>query len=174
LPAHVVGELIDGELFVSPRPATRHALASSALGALLGYRFQFGLDGPGGWWIIDEVELHLGEDVLVPDVAGFRKTRLPEYPDSAAMTLAPDWACEVLSPSTAKLDRGKKLAAYEREGVSCLWLIDPRAKVLEIYDLVDGRLAKVVEHRGDGPVRAQPFEAIELPMGLLWGGTAAK
>ncbi len=106
LPETVVGELIAGELYVSPRPAVLHAVASSRLGALLSSRFDIGDAGPGGWFILDEPELHLGGDAVVPDLAGWRRERLPALPRTAAFTLAPDWVCEVLSPSTETLERG--------------------------------------------------------------------
>jgi hypothetical protein len=114
VPAHRVGEIVDGDLHVSPRPASRHALASSGLGSALGPPFHNGRGGPGGWWILDEPELHLGPDVLVPDLAGWRRERMPEFPDTAAFTLAPDWVCEVVSPSTEGLDRARKMPAYAR------------------------------------------------------------
>jgi len=115
LPEHVVGELISGELHISPRPAAPHTVAASRLGGGLSGPFDEGRGGPGGWIILDEPELHFGEDVLVPDLAGWRRERMPRPPRAAAFTLAPDWVCEVLSPSTAALDRGIKLPVYGRE-----------------------------------------------------------
>ena len=106
-PAHRVAEIVDGTLYTHPRPAMPHALASSALGNDLGNPFQFGRGGPGGWWIIDEPELHLSEDILVPDLAGWRRDRMPDYPDTAYVTLAPDWVCEILSISTRRLTSTK-------------------------------------------------------------------
>src|SRR5712692_2715228 len=102
LPENVVGEIIDGELVVSPRPAVGHARASSVLGNKLGPPFDTGGGGPGGWWILPEIELHFRADVLVPDLAGWRRTRMPKLPPPREpfITLAPDWLCEVLSPST--------------------------------------------------------------------------
>ncbi|MYK58719.1 MAG: Uma2 family endonuclease, partial [Rhodospirillaceae bacterium] len=107
-PAHMVAEVVEGALYTHPRPAPPHALASSSLGGELSSPFQKGRGGPGGWWIIDEPELHLGEDILVPDIAGWRRERMPDFPDTAFFTLAPDWVCEVLSPSTRDLDRHGK------------------------------------------------------------------
>src|SRR5207249_2269272 len=94
-----------------------------------------GADRPGGWWILFEPELHLGENVLVPDHAGWRRERMPLLPDVAAFTLAPDWVCEVISPSTAHIDRGRKLRAYAREQVAHLWFVDPLARTIEVYRL---------------------------------------
>jgi Uma2 family endonuclease len=169
LPANVVGELIAGELYVSPRPASRHALASSVLGAQLGSSFHLGEGGPRGWFIIDEPELHFGEDALVPDLAGWRRERMPVFPDTAAFELAPDWVCEVLSPSTSSLDRNVKLPVYAREGVSHVWLLDPKARTLEVLRLDGDRYMLLGKHEADARVRAEPFEALELELVLLWG-----
>jgi Uma2 family endonuclease len=128
VPDHLVAEIIDGELHTTPRPAPRYADASSGLGGALRGPFDRGRGGPGGWRILDEPELHLGPDVLVPDLAGWRRERLPALPDEAYFTLAPDWVCEVLSPSTMALDRTRKLAVYVREQVplACGWSIRRR------------------------------------------------
>ena len=120
-----------GRLHTHPRPAAPHALASTALGGDLLNPFQFGRGGPGGWWILFEPELHLGEEVLVPDLAGWYRERMPDYPDTAYFTLAPDWVCEVLSPSTRKLDLHEKRPLYALAGVGHLWLVDPTDRTLE-------------------------------------------
>src|SRR5260370_28207090 len=137
VPPHRVAEIVDGDLHVSPRPASRRALAASALGSGLGPPFHHARGGPGGWWILFEPELHFGEDVLVPDLAGWRRERMPEFPDTAAFTLAPDWARKVVSPSTERLDRAKKLPVYARENVPSLWLVNPAALTLEVYRLAE-------------------------------------
>jgi Uma2 family endonuclease len=168
LPEHVVGEILNGDLVVSPRPAPRHSVASSALGATLGPPFQFGDGGPGGWWIVDEPELHLGDDVLVPDLAGWRRERLPSVPDEAYFTLPPDWVCEVLSPSTSRVDRTRKLPIYARAAIPCAWLIDPAAQTLEVYRLESGRWMLAATHGGEERVRAAPFEAISVDLARLW------
>ncbi len=169
LPPHVVGELIAGELHVSPRPAAPHTVASSRLGGKLSTRFDWGDGGPGGWIILDEPELHFGEDVLVPDLAGWRRERMPRPPRTAAFTLAPDWLCEVSSPSTAALDRGAKLPVYAREGVRHVWLVDPEARTLEVLRLEGARYMLLVTHTGLARVCVEPFEAIELELAFLWG-----
>src|SRR5262249_50021083 len=128
LPEHLVGEIIDGELIATPRPAMPHAVASSVIGSDLGSRFHGsggGLGAPGGWWIIDEPELHFGQDVLVPDLAGWRRERMPRIPNAPAVELAPDWVCEILSRSTGRIDRGRKLDVYARVKVPHTWLLDP-------------------------------------------------
>ncbi|HZH75540.1 MAG TPA: Uma2 family endonuclease, partial [Archangium sp.] len=161
-------EIVDGELYVSPRPASPHARAATRLGAVLDGPFDQGEGGPGGWIILYEPELHLGGDALVPDLAGWRRERMPEMPHVAAFTLAPDWVCEVLSPSTAVLDREKKMKAYAREAVRHLWLVDPLRQALEAYRLEDQRWSRQGLWVGEDSVRVEPFEAIVLKLGLLW------
>ena len=125
VPDHLVAEIIDGELYTSPRPSLPHADASSGLGGDLIGPFDRGRGGPGGWWILYEPELHLGPDIIVPDLAGWRRSRLPAVPREPYLTMAPDWVRETISPSTESLDRGKKLRVYAREGVGHLWLPNP-------------------------------------------------
>ncbi len=169
LPPEKVGELIEGELYASPRPAFPHTTASSRLGVKLGGPFDLGEGGPGGWYILDEPELHLGEDVLVPDLGGWRRERMPKPLRTAATSLAPDWVCEVLSPSTRALDRGAKLPVYAREGVRHVWLLDPEARTLEVFRLEGTRYTLLGTHTGLARVRAEPFEALELALAVLWG-----
>src|SRR5688572_26942520 len=116
LPDNVIGQIVDGELYASPRPAMPHAITASTMVMDLGSPFQRGRGGPGGWWIVAEPELHFGNDVVVPDLAGWRVERMPRPPMTPAIELAPDWLCEVLSPSTQVLDRGPKLRLYARVG----------------------------------------------------------
>ena len=168
LPEIMVAEIVDGELHASPRPAPKHARAGSSLEVMLGGPYDLGRGGPGGWWILYEPELHLGRDVLVPDCAGWRRTRMPRLPDMAYFSLAPDWICEILSPSTAMLDRAKKLAVYAREGVGHAWLIDPLARTLEVLCLDAGRWTILATHAGTDVVRAEPFTEIELELSALW------
>jgi Uma2 family endonuclease len=167
LPDNLLGEIVDGELIVSPRPTLRHAQTSSVLGGLLGPPFFFG-EGPGGWIILDEPELHLGEDVLVPDLAGWRRERVPVVPDEPAFSIAPDWVCEVLSPGTEAFDRARKLRVYARERVAFAWLIDPALKTLEVLRLEGTRWLLLGTFEGNVKVRAEPFDAVELNIGLLW------
>ncbi|MFP2931720.1 Uma2 family endonuclease [Pyxidicoccus sp. 3LG] len=169
LPDNVVGELISGVLHTSPRPAGPHAVAASHLGGVLILPFVGGQGGPGGWFILIEPELHLGEDVLVPDLAGWRRERMPQAPKAAAFTLTPDWVCEVLSPSTKALDRTEKLPVYAREGVRHVWLLDPTARTLEVFRLEDADYSLLATHSGPAQVRAEPFEAVELKLAFLWG-----
>jgi len=167
-PEDKVAEILDGELVLSPRPAPRHAVAASVLGMALGNPFHQGAGGPGGWWILDEPELHFGEEIAVPDLAGWRRDRMPAIPDEAFFTLAPDWVCEVLSPSTERVDRGKKLKAYAAAGVTHAWLVKPSDRTLEVLRLRDAAWTIVAVWEDTAVVRAEPFEAVDLELGRLW------
>ena len=167
-PPHRVAEIVDGVLHTSPRPAMPHALATSSLGNDLAGPFQFGRGGPGGWWIIFEPELHLGEDILVPDLAGWRRERMPDFPDAAYSTLAPDWVCEVLSPSTRRLDLLGKRPIYAREGVGHMWVVDPKDRTLEAFELREGQWVLIATAKDDDPVQVRPFEAVTFSLGDLW------
>jgi Uma2 family endonuclease len=168
VPEHLVAEIIRGALITQPRPAARHARAASRLGSVLGPFDLEGSSGPGGWIILIEPELHLGADILVPDLAGWRRTRMPELPDVAAFELAPDWICEVVSPSTAAVDRAEKLPRYAQAGVAFAWLVDPLARTLEVLRLERGLWVLLGTHHGDARVRAEPFDAVEIELGMLW------
>jgi Uma2 family endonuclease len=168
-PEHKVAEIIDGVLYLSPRPAFQHALATSELASDLVPPFRRGRGGPGGWWILIEPELHFGEDVLVPDIAGWRQSRMPNAPAGPFSTLAPDWLCETLSPSTEKLDRTKKLGVYARECVPHVWLVDTRRQTLEVLTLRGSSLVTQATYRAHERVHAEPFDAIEIDLAFLWG-----
>jgi Uma2 family endonuclease len=168
-PEHKVAEIIDGVLYLSPRPAFPHATATGTLFVDLGGPFDRARGGPGGWRLFFEPELHFGEDVLVPDIAGWRRSRMPKSPTEAFATLAPDWLCETLSPSTAKLDRTKKLVVYGRERVPYVWFVDPKRQTLEVLALRGSSLVTRATYSGDDKVRAEPFEAVEIELAALWG-----
>jgi Uma2 family endonuclease len=169
VPDDKVAEILDGELFASPRPALRHANAASALGGdVIGQFHNSGGDRPGGWWILFGPEMHQGEDVVVPDMAGWRMKRLPAIPDAPWLDVAPDWACEIVSPSTESIDRGRKLRIYAREGVAHVWLVNPIAKTLEVYRLSDSNWLLIHTHAGNEVVRAEPFEVVPLEIGRWW------
>jgi Uma2 family endonuclease len=171
-PPHLVAELLDGDLVLSPRPAPRHALASSEIGGSLIHPFGRpggrGRGGPGGWWILFEPELHLGQDVVVPDLAGWRRERLPTLPKQPHFDLAPDWVCEVISPRTAGHDRVQKMHIYARERVPNVWLVDPIGRTLEVYRSDGGRWILISTHADADEVRAEPFDAIELALRDWW------
>jgi len=168
LPPHLVGEIIDGELIASPRPAAVHAVAASRLTMEIGGPFDRGKGGPGGWVILSEPELHMVDQVLVPDLAGWRRERMPEVPDVAYFELVPDWLCEVLSPSTAMIDRARKMRHYAAAGVRHVWLVESAATTLEIYRL-DGEGWRLVQtYAGAITVRPEPFDTVDLDLGGLW------
>lgn len=167
-PPNMVAELVNGSLHLQPRPAARHGLAGSSLGIEIGGPFHRGRGGPGGWWIIDEPELHFGDDVLVPDLAGWRRERMPEYPNTAAFTLAPDWVCEILSPGTRQFDLTEKRALYGEAGIPHLWFVDPIARTLEAFAWKDGAWSLIAALKDDDPVSVPPFDAIEFELSALW------
>ncbi|HEX7596581.1 MAG TPA: Uma2 family endonuclease [Polyangia bacterium] len=167
-PPHKIAEIVDGEFILSPRPASPHAVAASAISEELGPPFKRGRGGPGGWIIIYEPELHFGSNVLVPDLAGWRRERMAVVPNAQFFTLAPDWICEVLSPGSARLDRKAKMPIYGREGVRNAWLVDPLERTLEVYRLVDARWSLLNTYADEERVRAEPFDAIELDLAILW------
>ena len=168
LPAHLTGELIAGELLVHPRPAPRHSNALASLGDLVRGPFQRGRGGPGGWWILPEPEVHLEADVLVPDLGGFRRSRLPTLAATAYLALAPDWVGEVLSPSTEAYDRGLKMGTYARHRVPHVWLLDGLEQTLETYQNDAGVMRPAGRWQGAGRARIAPFDEVELDLGELW------
>lgn len=167
-PEHLVAEVLDGELITSPRPAGPHAEATSVLTMDLGGAFHRGRGGPGGWIILHEPELHLGRDILVPDLGGWTRSRLPAVPATAFLELAPDWACEVISPGSERIDRERKLPIYARERVSHVWLVDPLERMVEVFRLDGDGYRLVVTRGGDDRVRLEPFGAYELELAALW------
>ena len=167
-PPYKVAEVVDGTLYIFDRPAYPHVLVGSGLGIFIGGPFHYGHGGPGGWWILDEPQIHLDEDIVVPDIAGWRRERMPVFPDTAYTTLAPDWVCEVLSPSTRKFDLGSKSAVYARAGVSHMWLVDPIARSLEARELRGTKWAVIATLHDDATVSLPPFEEISFSLGNLW------
>ena len=168
VPDHLVAEIVDGELYTSPRPASRHSRAAGRIYSRVSRAFDEGEDGPGGWWIVFEPELHLGRDALVPDIAGWRRERVPEFPDVTAWTIAPDWICEVLSSSTARLDRMRKMPAYAHHGVEYAWIVDTYQRTIEAYHLQNERWDLLGVYGGDERANIEPFDAIQFPIETLW------
>jgi Uma2 family endonuclease len=171
-PPNSVAELIDGVLQIQPRPAGAHGVVATALGEELGPAFRRGRGGPGGWIFIDEPELHLGPNVLVPDLAGWRRERMPSVENVPFFTLPPDWVCEVLSPSTARYDKGQKLPIYAAHGVANAWLVDPMARTLDGLRREGTLWTLVATHADDARIRAEPFDAVEIELGALWADLA--
>jgi Uma2 family endonuclease len=168
VPNNLVGEIVDGVLETQPRPVARHAAASSSLGGELSNPFQKGRGGPGGWIFMDEPELHFGKNVVVPDLAGWRKERLVAQSDAAFITVPPDWICEILSPSTARLDRGPKQRIYAASDISFLWFLDPATRVLDAYQLVAGKWVLQGTATGSEDVCLPPFDAISFSLDVLF------
>ncbi len=167
-PPNCVAELVGGELQLSPRPAGPHSAAASALSDELGPPFKRGRGGPGGWIILFEPELHLHDNVLVPDLAGWRRERMPAVLNEPFFSLAPDWLCEVLSPSTERFDRADKLPIYASEGVNHVWLVNPLLHTLEVLRLESAKWLTLAVYSDSTLIRAEPFEAIEFDLGVLW------
>lgn len=168
LPSHVVGELLAGELHATPRPRLRHARSAWKLTSSLDGPFDRGTGGPGGWIFLAEPELHLGDDVVVPDLAGWRRERLPALPDQAFLTLAPNWVCEITSASTQRLERGVKMDIYLREQVDHLWLLDPIERFVEVFRRMDRAWVRVGSWAGGPPAPIEPFGAIDLDLDAIW------
>ncbi len=168
LPPHRVGEIVAGSLYASPRPAPAHGRVQTGLASDLHGPFDRGRDGPGGWWILVEPELHLGDDVMVPDLAGWRRENLPAMPDTPWFEQAPDWVCEVLSPSTARLDRALKLPAYGTAGVTHAWMVVPPQRTLEVFRNRAEGWVLVSAHGDDDVVEAEPFGAAPIELSGLW------
>lgn len=169
VPENMVAELIEGELFASPRPAGPHNRASSRLGFILGPPYDLARGGPGGWWLVNEPEIHFARNVLVPDLAGWRRERMPEIPQNHVYSIVPDWVCEVVSPSSGRLDRIKKMPVYAREGVGHAWIVDPLQQTLEVFANAGDTWRVVATHSENEIVRIPPFEEIEIDLTLLWG-----
>lgn len=168
VPAHLVAQIIHGRLITLPRPAPRHALAASSLGGSLFQLMGAGSGGPGGWWLLFEPELHLGANVLVPDLAGWRRDRMPALPETAYFELPPDWVCEVLSPARARIDRVDKLGIYAAQGIAHAWLVDPDLRILEVFTLVEGRWRLDAALKDADEVCAPPFDAVRFSLAALW------
>lgn len=174
LPENLTGEIINGQLYTQPRPTNPHALVSSGLGMDIGSAYHRGRGGPGGWWILDEPEIHFIRDteVLVPDLAGWRRERMPRLPTDHRIEVVPDWVCEILSPSTARKGRMTKMPVYARYGVAYLWLVDPLAQTLEAFALREGRWTVIGQFQEQEVVSVEPFRDIALELGALWETTA--
>jgi Uma2 family endonuclease len=165
----VRAELVAGEVVLSPAPRPRHSKSQGALRRFLGGPFDDddGFGGPGGWWIFVEVDVRLGPDVVRPDLAGWRRERLPT-PDVRPIEVAPDWVCEILSESNAAHDRVTKRRIYAEHGVRHFWLVDPDARTLEALVLEGGRWVDAGSFDDRARARVAPFEAVELEIGRLF------
>jgi Uma2 family endonuclease len=173
LPPNMVGEIIFGTLHAQPRPAFRHGRAAARLQTKLGGPFDLDHKGPGGWVFITEPELHLGPHVVVPDIGGWRRERMAELPNAHWTDIAPDWLCEILSPSTQRIDRTDKLAIYASFGVKHCWYVDPIAKTMEVFTLTGDKWLLAQTYKDADPVTAPPFETHTFPLDVLWPSDSA-
>lgn len=170
LPEGLTGEILNGQLHTQPRPSVPHGIAESVLGYELIGPFHKGRGGPGGWWIIVEPEVHfvLDREVAVPDLAGWRRERMPVPPRGHRVEVVPDWVCEILSPATASKDREVKMPLYAHYGVAFAWLVDPQARTLEAYQLERGAWREVARYSDADKVAVPPFEAVTIDLAGLW------
>jgi Uma2 family endonuclease len=168
VPPHLTAEILFGNLVTHPRPVPRHSAAHVRLIAVLSGPFDFGINGPGGWYFLLEPELHLGPHIAAPDLAGWKRERLQGAVDKAWIEVAPDWICEFLSPSTEKYDKGDKRRIYATYGVDYLWHVDPRVKSLEVFKRQDKNWLLTHTFFDSDDVKAPPFEEITFSLGLLW------
>jgi len=170
LPEGVTGEILNGQLHTHPRPSSRHAYAAVRIDRAVGRGYDDGIDGPGGWWILVEPEVHFvrNMEVAVPDLAGWRRERMPYLPESHRIEVVPDWICEILSPSTASKDREIKLPLYAYYEVQYAWLIDPAKRTLETYRLDADTWIEIGRFADTDQVAVPPFEAMSLDLGAFW------
>ncbi|MBF0226818.1 MAG: Uma2 family endonuclease [Desulfobacterales bacterium] len=172
IPENMIGEIIDGELYVMPRPAPKHCNTASSLGIVIGYYYKIGMNGgTGGWWILDEPEIHfsdLKEDFIVPDIAGWKKEKMFDLPKETYFSIPPDWVCEILSPGTATHDRKKKLPKYAKFGVTHFWIVDPTNKTVEILKLKNGEYVVLEVYGENDKMRTEPFTEILIDLINIW------
>jgi Uma2 family endonuclease len=165
-------EVLGGEIAEKASPSAEHGAAQFAFGELLTpfNRRPGGGGGPGGWWLMTEVEVELeAHEVFLPDIAGWRRERAPARPRGRAVRLRPDWVCEIRSASTARVDSVAKLRVYHRCGVPHYWICDPDTETLLVYRWSEAGYVAVLSAQRGERVRAEPFDAIEIAVGVLFG-----
>ena len=171
LPEDVWGEVLGGEVVTAPAPLPRHSKSQGALRSFVGrpYDDDDGHGGPGGWWVFVEVDVELtAHDVVRPDLAGWRRERLLDPGTQRPIRVAPDWVCEVLSPSTASRDRNQKRTLYHRHGVGHYWLVDPEARLVEVFAHAEVGWTLVGTYGDEDTVALPPFLEVEVPIGRLF------
>jgi Uma2 family endonuclease len=163
-------EVVDGTLVEKEAASARHGGAQTRLSRALGpYDRRPGGKWPGGWWFASEVEVQFEEtEVLRPDVAGWRRDRLAALPSEVPITVRPDWICEILSKNRRN-DLVKKKRVYHRHHVGHYWIIDPVDETLAVYRWHNDGYVEVIIAERTETVRAEPFDAIELRIGVLFG-----
>jgi Uma2 family endonuclease len=170
VPEGAIGEIVAGELVAAPRPGLPHTLVASDLTVVLGSPFRLGAGGPGGWVILDEPRVRFGDDIRVPDLAGWRRERWTNLPRTGPISVLPDWVCEVLSPSTERDDRTERRALYAGAGVRHYWIVSPAARTVEIHRLGPEGYLIAGSFAAPGLVRAEPFDAVAIDLGQVFGG----
>lgn len=168
IPENAIGEIIEGDLYTHPRPARGHVWISSRLGHKIGPPYDFGDGGPGGWVILDEPEIGLGGSILVPDLTGWRKERFPREEETNWISVAPDWVCEILSPSTVQVDLIRKMPIYAESDVKYAWIIDPALKTLNAFRNESGKWIPIGSFKVDEHVQVEPFHEIAINLADLW------
>ncbi|MDR3569051.1 MAG: Uma2 family endonuclease [Syntrophobacteraceae bacterium] len=168
VPENLIGEIVNGELTVPPRPTRKHGYAATALIEEVGPPYHRGRGGPGGWSFIAEPEVIFGEDIMAPDVAGWKAQRFLWEEDRNPVSVAPDWVCEVLSPKTVRNDKVRKMPVYARHGVGHIWLIDPAAMTMDAFRLESGRWLLLASFSENDKARVEPFQEIEINLAYLW------
>ncbi len=169
IPDNQTGEIIDGQLIVTPRPSRKHVICATALGAAVTAPYQFGQgNGPGGWIFAIEPEIGLGEQIMVPDLAGWRRGRFPIEEDHNWISAVPDWVCEILSPGTFRTDKVKKMPIYAHHGVGHIWLVDPVAMTMDAFRLESGKWVLLGSFAENDKVRVEPFQQIQINLEVLW------
>lgn len=165
------GEVVAGQLRTAPSALPKHSRAMRALGGAIGKPFDDddGRGGPGGWWILLEVDVQFTDhDIVRPDLAGWRRERLVAPWDTRPIEVVPDWICEILSPSNAAYDRVTKAKLYAEHGVQHFWLLDPGERILEAFALSAGLWTCIGSYDDSATARVKPFEAIELAVDALF------
>jgi Uma2 family endonuclease len=167
VPEGFIGEIVGGELEFVPRPNAPHGRTQAKLSGLVLGPFDLGAGGPGGWEIRIEPRIRFTSEIRVPDIAGWRAERFEE-PETGPFVVVPDWVCEILSTDTARTDRTAKRELYARHGVRHYWIVDPEAQTVEIHRLEGKFWVVAATFGGDERVRAEPFDAIEIDLSVLW------
>lgn len=183
LPEGVRGEVIGGELVIvpptvptdggarmmSPSALPRHGRVQRALSRYIGGPFDDDIEGPEGWWIFNECDVAVTvHDVLTPDMLGYRRARMPNFPDDRPLTIPPDWVCEILSPSTERRDRTVKADLYHLAGVAWYWLVHPERRMLEAWAREDEGWRRLGAWTDEQRARITPFDEVELDIARLF------
>jgi hypothetical protein len=168
-PEQVHAEIVSGDIYVVPSGLPRHGRSASGVIVSIAGPFDVDPKGPGGWWILTEIDVELTpHDIVRPDVSGWRRERVPFISDELPVRIRPDWICEVTSPSNVRHDRLTKASLYASQGVPFYWIVDPEARVLEAFELSDERWLRLGAWSDGDTARIRPFDAVALDVGTLF------